>query len=273
MNITLSILEYKDIIQALKDKTNVDLNQHAMTSLRQNLIYLMSSTKYSSPRALIAAIQNDKVFLEQILSCIYCEHISLFRDPALWRIIKESVLDRITEKSILKIWLPEVSKGSDYYSLVILLAKNNLLAKAKIIISDISQSNLELCRQGYINPSIINNSISNVKRLDELDNINKYTHTIGGKTFINKELLKNTFAYRSSMMDITLPYNPNLVIFRNRMIYFNHVKEQKAINKLYNTISGGGYLITGIKENISDFDIEKKFRIFNQEEQIYKRYF
>jgi len=273
MKTTLSILQYRDIIDAINVTYGINLKQHAMSSLRQHLLIVMEKSKYSSPTLVVKGIKEDKQFFEQILSCLYCEHISLFRDPAMWRIIKAQVLDLLPKNSQLKVWIPEVSQASDYYSLLILLKKYGLLSKSKIVITDESSLNLDKCRIGEIDTSIINNSESTIKRFDAGENLYNYVNQEGRKFYIDKALLKTTYIQKGGILDVNIPFKPNLVLFRNKMIYFNQVKELKSINKIYNQMVGGGFLITGVKEDISAFEIKGKFRIHNKDEQIYKRNF
>ncbi len=273
METTLTILQYKEILEALKSSHNVDLAQHSMASLRYNFAHIMQNSKYNSVPSFIKGIQTDRLFFENVISSIYNEHISLFRDPSMWRALKSEVFDNVLHKSNLKIWIPEVSKGSDYYSLIILLEHFNLLNKASIIISDTSHINLDKCRRGEIDIDVINNSVSNFKRFDANENINNYIQRKANKYVINKELLKSTISLRSGVLDINMLSNPNIILFRNRFIYYNHVKEQRVINRLHQVLKAGGYLVTGIMEDISAFSIDKKFRIHNSKEHIYKRNF
>jgi len=273
MDTTLSIINYKDIISAIKSTHNIDLSQYSMGAMNRNISAVMRYSKYATVSSFINAIKNDKRLFDKLLSCIYCEHISLFRDPAMWRLLKKDILDKILVKKPLRIWIPEVSQGSEYFSLLIYLHKYKLINKSKIIISDMSQSNLELCRKGIISSTIISNSENNIKRIDESDDLNNYIERIDQSIFIKKELIKNTFIYKNSMEDINLPFNPNLILFRNKFISYTHVREQKIINLFHKKMEGGGFLITGIKENIAIFDIDKKFKVYNEEEKFYKRHF
>lgn len=273
MDTSLSIIEYKGIITTIKETYGFDFSQHAIGSLSRNISYFMKLSRYPTTSLLQKALKNDKLVFEKFLSYLYCEHISLFREPAMWRVLRETVLNNILEKNPLKIWIPEVSLGSDYFSLVIYLKQQNLLSNSKIIISDQSHINLEKCRLGELNQSILMNSESNFKRINEHNTFYDSIEKRGNNSFIKKELLNKTFIYKCSMEDIKLPYKPNLVIFRNRFIYYSHPKEQKIINLLHRAMDGGGFLITGVKENIGLFDIDKKFRLIDEEEQIYKRHF
>jgi len=273
MKTTLSILQYRDIIDAINVTYGINLKQHAMSSLRQHLLMVMDKSKYSNPTLVVKGIKEDKKFFDQIVSCLYCEHISLFRDPAMWRILKSQVLDMLPRNAQLKIWIPEVSQASDYYSLIIMLKKFGILTKSKVAISDESNINLEKCRHGELDSNIINTSESNIKRLDASEDLYNYVSQSGRKFYLDKSLLKTTYIQKGGVLDISLPFKPNLVIFRNKMIYFNPVKEQKVINKLHKEMVGGGFLITGVKEDISAFEIKGKFRVHNKDEQIYKRSF
>ncbi len=273
MKTTLSILQYRDIIEAINTTYGINLKQHAMSSFSHHLLTVMSKSRYSSPVLVLKGIKEDKQFFEQILSCLYCEHISLFRDPAMWRMLKPQVIDKLSKNTQLKIWMPEVSQSSDYYTLVIMLKKLGILSNTRIVVTDMSSINLDRSSQGEIDSNIINTSESNIKRLDANDDIFNYIKQSGRKFFIDNSLLKTTHFLKGGVLDINIPFKPNLVLFRNKMIYFNPVKEQKVINQLHKQIVGGGFLITGVKEDISNFEISGKFRISIKEEQIYKRNF
>jgi len=273
MKTALSILQYRDIIDAINVTYGINLKQHAMSSLRQHLLMVMGKSRYSNPSLVVKGIKEDKQFFEQILSCLYCEHISLFRDPAMWRILKSNVIDQLPKSTPLKVWIPEVSQASDYYSLVVFLKRINALKNTKIAITDESITNLDKCRAGEVDSNIINTSESNIKRFDATADLYNYIKQSGRKFYVDKSLLKNTYIQKGGVLDVNIPFKPNLVLFRNKMIYFNQVKQQKAINQIHKQMLGGGFFITGVKEDISNFEIKGKFKVHNKEEQIYKRNF
>ena len=71
MKTTLSILQYRDIIDAINVTYGINLKQHAMSSLRQHLLVVMDKSKYSNPTLVVKGIKEDKKFLDQIISCLY----------------------------------------------------------------------------------------------------------------------------------------------------------------------------------------------------------
>jgi chemotaxis protein methyltransferase CheR len=273
MSISLSILEYKEIIEAIKKHANVDISQHSMAAMRTNLAEIISELRISSTSDFVQAIIDHKRVRDLIIANIYNEHINLFRDPAMWKILKTDLIDTMLKTGNIKIWLPEVSKGSDFYTLLIFLKINNLQDKVRIVISDESQQNLDLCKTGFIDNNLLINSEMNIKRLDSHLVLNNYLETKDKKTYLKAELMKGFIALKGNLLSTTLPFVANIILFRNKMIYYNHVKEQKVINHFYQNLTNGGYLIVGVKEDLTLFDIDKKFKLYNQEEQIYKRHF
>ena len=247
MEANLTLLQYKEIIEVIKKQLNVDLSQYALSSLRYNFISIMKELRISNYSAFILSIETKKSTKELLLSMIINESVSLFREPSLWRIIKKSFFDDFIKRGQLKIWLPELSKASDLYTILIILDYYKIRNNARITVSDISDINLENSKTGKISRNILPNTILSLKRFNPDINISDYTYTANNNTFINKDLLKNVIRIKGSFLDTKPSYAPNIVLFRNRMIYYNHVLEQKAINHLYNTIAGGGLLFVGTK--------------------------
>ncbi len=273
MDITLTILQYKEIIEAIKKHLGVDVSQYALSSLRYNMVYVMKEMRISSHTSFIKAIAINPKVKEMLLSCLICESVSLFREPSLWRIIKTTIFDNILQRGQIKIWLPELNKASDLYSLLIILNHYGIRDKVRITVSDISSINIDKSRKGELSKEILSNSILNLKHFDPNLDLKNYTYEQSKTTYINKELLRGVFSVKGDFFDVKPSYSPNLIIFRNKLIYYNHIREQKAINYLYQNMLGGGFLITGTKEDIGIFEIDKKFRLFNEDEQIYKRNF
>ncbi len=271
MDTTLTILQYKEVLSAIQGKLGIDLSQYAMSSLRYNLVSFMKAYRINGSKELIKNINIKPNIGELLLSYVLKENVSLFREPSLWRIFNKNILEEILSKNTIKIWLPEIGNGSDLYTLLIILDHYNLRQKARITVSDISKINIERIRKGELSKDIISNSTLNLKHFDQNLSLNDYTYQKDKHYFINKDLLRNIFTIKSTLLQTKPIYTPNLVIFRNKMIYYNHVLEQKAINHLHKNMAGGGFLITGIKEDIGLFEIDKKFRLINKEEQIYKR--
>ena len=273
MKATLTLIQYKEIIEAMKSKYGIDLSQYAISSLNYTFIALMNELRLYSHSSFIKSFTTNVAIKEKLFSRLINESVGLFREPSLWRIMKKEIFDVILSKGNLKIWLPELSNASDLYTLLIVLDYYKLRSKARITVSDLSNLNIDASKKGELSRDILSNSILNLKHFNPDINIADYTYQVNKQSYINKELLMNVYSVKGDFFEAKPSYSPNLVLFRNRMIYYNHVREQKAINFLHKTMSGGGFLFVGIKEDLTTFEINKKFRLLNKDEQIYKRNF
>jgi chemotaxis protein methyltransferase CheR len=273
MEASLSMIQYKEVLEILEKTYNISLSQHSINALRQNILHAMQRNKIYTPQIFTQKLQTQSSFAEDIQECLYCEHINIFRDPAFWRILKSQVLDPLLEKSTLQIWVPEVSKGSELYSLLILLDYYGLIDKARILATDSSVRNLAYCKQGIIADDIVITSTGNFERFDATGSLQKYLHNADRKYTLRKDLLRHVSFQRGEVLSLFPTLKPNIVLFRNKMIYYLPSKSVRVINYLHQHMEAGGFLITGVQENIEQYEIERKFRIHHKEEQIYRRNF
>jgi chemotaxis methyl-accepting protein methylase len=68
------------------------------------------------------------------------------------------------------------------------------------------------------------------------------------------------------------PKNVKLILMRNVMIYFNPTYQEKILTKMYETITGAGTLIIGLKETITkNQSTSGNFEPIERNEGVYKK--
>ncbi|NJK85065.1 MAG: hypothetical protein HC906_02930 [Bacteroidales bacterium] len=69
----------------------------------------------------------------------------MFRDPSLWRWLREELLPQTVEKTIGKyrIWFPNCVSGGELYTLTILLKEMGLMDKVEIIATCCSEKSID----------------------------------------------------------------------------------------------------------------------------------
>ncbi len=271
MDNNISLIEFRDIQKAILEAHGFDMHNFSLNAMKYNMGRIMEQLYIKQVAAFIDAIRSQKMVFEKITANLYNEQVYMFRDPAFWRIIAERFLPKAAEGEELKIWVPEVSKGEELYTLLIVLKEAGLLHKTRIIASDMCKANLEQCRKGAFPSPKMFESESNYKRYNLKNNFNDYFDKNDLRMSLKHELLSKVIFITGFVLNINLPFKPNFVLFRNKMIYYNHVLEQQAINKVHGQMSGGGLLCLGIMEDIEIFEIHGKFRVEDQEEKIYRR--
>ena len=268
----LGIVDTRNIIKTLQDVYNYDFKNYALTFFKRNVEKVISTYNLRDADNFIKRIETDKEFFEVFLQEMTVETTEMFRDPSLWRVLKEEILPSIIPGSTnFKIWFPEVSSGEELYSLAILLKNLKLLDQVQFIASSLSEKYIEKIKSGYFDPKKIEVNDSNFSRVfsdGQLSNFYKYEND---KAFWDTSLIDNTKFIKQNIIFDDYPKGVKLILFRNQMIYYNQILEERFIKVMYNCLVPGGHLVIGNNEKIDYWNSDKDYTLINQAESIYKK--
>lgn len=268
--IELGIVDTRNIIKAIHEKHGYDFSDYALTSFKRRLERLIETQGLKNAEFLIEKIEKDNQFIETFLHEINVGATEMFRDPALWRVLKEEVLVKLSrqyEKPT--VWIPNCVSGDELFSLLIILKELNMLEKFDITASVICQKTMDKIHSGIFDERKIQLSEDNFKRIEteaELSDYYSY-EKIGCVRDIS--LIKNVNFIKQNIIFDELPSNCNLVLYRNSMIFYNQTLHDKMVKRIYEAVSSSGFLVIGIKEIIPGYF--KGFSLINESERIYKK--
>ena len=220
----------------------------------------------------IKKIEADKEFFELFIKDICVDTTEMFRAPSLWRVIKEEIFPQIiTGTSNFKIWFPEVSSGEELYSTAIILKKLNLLKNVQLIASSISELNIENIKKGHFDPKIIEVNNANFKRIFSDSELSEFYTLENEKAIWDTSLIENTKFIKQNIIFDDYPKGIKFILFRNQMIYYNQILQERFIKIVYNCLVPGGHLIIGNNEKIDYWNSDKDYTLINKTESIYKK--
>jgi chemotaxis protein methyltransferase CheR len=270
-DIELSIVEYRNIVKTIKESRNYDFSDYALTSLKRRFENIMTIHNLRQPDFLIERIKEDEVFFNQFLIELAVEETEMFRDPSLWRALRNEVFPSIfRDQSTVRIWLPYSVSGDELFTLAIVLKENNWLEKAEILVSGVNEQVLDNIRNGELKTSKIDISIDNYNRYQGTGIFESYYKTQSEKAIRDVSLIKNVQFFMQNINFDNSPQDIRLVIYRNQLIYLSQSHHDKVLKILYNILAAGGYLVIGIKEQLGIVS-NNYFKLFNEAENIYKR--
>jgi chemotaxis protein methyltransferase CheR len=260
------IVEDQDImlfVTTLKSSSGYDFSDYSEKSLKRRLAKALMDNRMDMTR-LIAEIKKNQQFAEKIVKEITVNTTELFRDPAVWQILRYKVLPSLNHLNSINIWHAGCSTGQEVYSMMILLNEVGLLDKAKIYGSDINGDVLETAKKGIYKYRF------NIGYLDNFDkvlkenpyNYDKYTEIPYSKYFEidkNKDQLKMlpflsekpVFKKHDLVKDENIFYCKFDIVFcRNVIIYFNYNLQNRVFKLFQNSLYEGGCLVLGMHETI-----------------------
>jgi len=265
MNHDLGIREVRSITNFLKEKQGVDYSEFALTSFKRRLEGFLALKKCGID-VLLKNLES-KDFIDHFVGRIAVPETELFRDPTFWVLMKNNyIANLLKENQKIKIWAPLCASGEEYYSLAILLKENGWSEKVDVFVSSMSNETLENIRNGRIENEKLEISAKNYSRFQGTAQFTNYLKTSGNISSIDKSLFNNTKFFKESIaFEYEIPH-VNLILFRNKFIYFNSSLQYRITDLLYNKLSVKGLLALGILE-----EVEGKFFPLNKNESVFQR--
>ena len=83
------ILEVKKVSQLFNDFLNIDLSDFIYVNLKIKLQQFCNDVNISSFDSFLKQIREKEIFRKKVLEAVFFDSYELFRDPAVWRVIKE----------------------------------------------------------------------------------------------------------------------------------------------------------------------------------------
>ncbi|MCK5029123.1 MAG: hypothetical protein KAR57_05780 [Bacteroidales bacterium] len=268
----LGIVDTRNIIKTLEDVYNYDFKNYALTFFKRRVERVILNYNLKDAEGFIRKIETEKDFFEIFLQEMCVENTEMFRDPSLWRVLKEEIFPQNIQNAVnYKIWFPEVSSGEELYSVAIILRKLNLHNNVKLIASSISELDLEKTKKGIFDPKKTEVNDTNFKRIFSENELSDFYTIENDKALWDTSLVENTKFIKQNIIFDEYPKGIKLILFRNQMIYYNQILQERFIKIMYNCLVPGGHLIIGNNEKIEYWNSDKDYTLLNKAESIYKK--
>jgi len=267
----IGISELKSLILNIKTNKGIDFSNYALSSLKRRVESFMLKFHSQNTEELIHRISNDQNFYELFLKDILVNSTELFRDPDFWKELKVYVLNKFKFSEEIQILIPECNSGEELYTLLIVLDQINMLDRVKIFLTSLSPLNIEKIKNATIELKKMEVNIANFERYHENGNIFDFFIKKGSVVKFNTNLFSNVEMVHHNFFKDEIPKVYNLILFRNKILYYNQQLKAEALKKLSQSLKPGGFLAVGIKETIEFPGVEREFVVISESEKIFKK--
>ena len=271
MEQNIDINEIRLLVTSVKTKYNFDFGEYAISSFKRRLLRVLEVYKLSNMQSLTDKIVSDKVFYEKFLKEITVNTTEMFRDPSLWKMLKEKVFPELSQLSSIRIWHSACSTGEEVFSMCIALKECGLLEKSRLVASDINEDVIKVAQSGkYPLRNMALNS-ENYLNGDGKKNLTDYYKVVGDQACMNLDLTSNVL-YRKFDLVMGEPFSKfDLILCRNVLIYFNVGLQDRVIGMFLKSMMPNAFLSIGSKESIAFCKSVALFDQFSFEEKIYRK--
>jgi len=267
----LEQLELDLFVQALKRRHGHDFSQYAPASLMRRVRQLVHDHGCSSVSALTARLLHEPDFVTQVIQGLSVPVSEMFRDPNVFRLLREQVLPILASYPQINIWQAGCAHGQEVYSLAILLEEEGLYERSHIFATDFNPDALQRAREG-IYPAK-DAQLWSRNYLEAGGNLSLASYYSARYDFIriNERLRRNiTFANHNLVVDKVF-CEAHLVLCRNVLIYFSNPLQNRTLKLFRDSLVRGGHLCLGLRETLDFATVAVDFTAIDAKLRLYRR--
>lgn len=258
------------LIDELAQRYGYDFTNYAKASLRRRVHRLLSLDRIPSFAELLYRVKTDADYLTHVVEELTVNVTEMFRDPLVFKTIREKVLPVLATHPFIKIWHTGCSTGEEVYSMAIILDEANLLRKSLLYATDLNPSAIENIQKGIFPLSRMQQYSENyILSGGTKDFSSFYTAQYGFAKF-NQRLRQKMIAATHNLVSDRSFNEFQLIFCRNVLIYFDKVLQDKVLNLFDESLEKLGFLVLGSKENLRFSSIAKKF-VQVEKEKIWRK--
>jgi chemotaxis protein methyltransferase CheR len=269
--IVLGITDLKTLFQSIRSKYSYDFSNFALSSFKRRLEDFMESYHVNNFDELIHKFENDVNFFNMFMAFQLVESTEMFRDPEFWLELKDLIQKKFNSFHEIKVLIPDCNSGEELYTFQIICSQIQYIEKTKVLVTTFTEEHIEKILKGQQDGKRMEVNTANFERYQEGGNLMEYFTNRLNNSFFMPEFLKNAEINQHNIISDSIPGIYDIIIFRNKMLYFNPQLKIEVLRKLDSVLKPGGYIAVGIKESIDHPSWEQNYSIISESERIYKK--
>ncbi|EJF40557.1 methyltransferase CheR, SAM binding domain protein [Clostridium sp. MSTE9] len=249
--IRLTDQEFQTIVTYVKNNYGINLaNKRQLIEARMYSVLAEKGMKsFSEYMTLIQQKNPEEIIV--LLNKLTTNHTYFMREPAHFDFIKNKFLplqERVNHRKLVRIWSAGCSSGEEAYTTCMVLKDYFSLSRPgwdfRVLATDISEKAMSAGKTAVYSAE----SLKNVPQ----GWLTRYFVKQGADQYrINDDIRRHVTFQRLNLMQPFPPMQPfDLIFCRNVMIYFDQNDRNKLINKYYDMLIPGGFLLIGHSETI-----------------------
>ncbi|MFN8389414.1 MAG: CheR family methyltransferase [Bdellovibrionota bacterium] len=264
-------LELRLLLEAIYGKYHYDFRGYSMASLRRRLQQAKTYFGCETLSELQDQVLHAPQIFHSLLSYLTVQVSELFRDPAYFRTIRESVVPHLKTYPSLKVWIAGCSAGEELYSFVILFREEGLEERTLFYGTDINTDALKRAESGVYELERIAQFTENHRKSGATTSLSDYYTAAYGAAIFDKSLRNRAVFSDHSLVSDEVFAEVQLISCRNVLIYFDRPLQDRAIGLFRDSLARRGFLGLGAKEAIRFSKHADAFTEFSRDARIYQK--
>ncbi|WP_266159591.1 CheR family methyltransferase [Dyella silvatica] len=266
----LDTIEVELFVQALQRRHGYDFSQYAPASLTRRVQQLADQMECKTISGLIEHVLHEPQLLPRLLEGLTVPASDMFRDPAMFRVLREQVLPLLASYPQINIWQAGCAHGQEVYSLAILLEEAGLYERSQIFATDLSERALEQAEAGIYNAREAQQWSRNYQASGGTHSLADYYSARYNLLKLDQRLRRHVTFARHNLVADGVFCEAHLILCRNVLIYFSNPLQDRVLSLFRNSLVRGGFLGLGMRESLDYASAAANFSAFAEPVRIYR---
>ncbi|NQY49283.1 MAG: protein-glutamate O-methyltransferase CheR [Colwellia sp.] len=264
-------LEIKLLLQAIAFRYDYDFSHYAQASLTRRINNCLKKSQLNNIAEMIPKVLHQPEFFELFLKEMSVTVTEMFRDPKVFKELRNKVFTQLKTYSRINIWHAGCATGEEVYSLAIMLKEEGLLHRCQIYATDFNNQSLKVAEQGIYKAEKISEYTHNYQLAGGKASFADYYQAKHGYAKIHNDLKEHiTFAHHNLIKDQCFA-QMHLIICRNVLIYFDKTLQNNVLSLFNQSLLHRGYLLLGDKESLEFSKQKNNFDTIAKDQRIYQK--
>lgn len=240
-------LETRLVLEAIQASYGYDFRCYAEESIRRRVEAAAAKVGAKHLGELQHRLLHEPETFAAVLDVLTVRVTEMFRDPALYRGLRELVLPRLRTYPQLKIWHAGCASGEEVYATAVLLSEAGLYDRAQIYATDVSTVAVEHAREGVYPEASFERFAQNYRESGG-EGLERYFSRAYGNVSVLPSLKRNVHVFQHDLVSDHSLGEMHVVFCRNVLIYFGEQLKQRVLRLFSEGLSRGGFLCLGANE-------------------------
>jgi chemotaxis protein methyltransferase CheR len=269
---TIEDLQIGLLLRGVRQAWGHDFSGYAEASLKRRVRHWLAESPFQSIAQAQAAVLGDAQVFASLLQGITINVTEMFRDPPMFRALREQVIPALKTFPFLKIWHAGCASGEEAYSMAILLHEAGLQGRYRMYATDINEAVLARARAGVYPLKSMQASTRNYHASGGLASFADYYSARYGHAALSPGLREHLVFGQHNLVTDTDLGEMQLILCRNVMIYFKPGLKERCMALFDGGLAPGGFLCLGGKEALDSRTLAGRYARFATGPGIYRKH-
>ncbi|WP_232823584.1 protein-glutamate O-methyltransferase CheR [Dyella sp. C9] len=270
MDHALEDIEVDLFVRALKLRHGYDFSQYAPASLKRRVLQLVHSQHTGTISGLTHRVLHEPAFLPEVLEGLSVPVSEMFRDPEVFRALREQVFPVLASYPQINIWQAGCAHGQEVYSLAILLEEAGLYERTQIYATDFNEAALRHAQEGIYPAREAQLWSRNYLAAGGSHTLADYYSARYELIKLDQRLRRHVIFANHNLVTDEVFCEAHLVLCRNVLIYFSDPLQDRTLALFRDSLVRGGYLCLGTRESLDFAPSAIDFTPVNSALRIYR---